>query len=102
MSEINEIKKFYKGQTVKLTGRFFNNKEQPVDPTTVLFKLRSPSGVITSYVHGTDAELFQDLVGVYHVDVDVNESGTWFYRFYTTDAVKGAAETEFVVRRSQF
>ena len=100
MSE--EIPTFDIGDMVRCSGQFTDANGVLIDPAVVRFKVKSPSNVVTSYLYGTNSQLVKLAVGKYYVDVSVAEAGTWFYRFYSTGTNQAAAETEFVVARSQF
>lgn len=52
---------------------FKNANEVVTDPTVVTFKQRTPSGVETTYVYGTDAEVVRYSAGNFHVDVLLTE-----------------------------
>ena len=90
------------GDLVRCTGTFTNAAGNAIDPTTVTFKVRDPPLNETEYVYGDDAEVVKDGVGVYHVDVSVDESGRWRYRWESTGTGQAAGEAEFSVRRSGF
>jgi len=90
------------GNLVHCYGAFKNCDAEGIDPSNVYFKFKEPSGEITTYTYGTDAALVRDSIGDYHVDVDVDEAGTWYYRFYSTGTGQAAAESNFVVRASEF
>lgn len=72
------------------------------DPTTVTFKYKKPDGTIVTLVYGTDVSLVKASTGIYYVDVDIDASGQWFYRFEGTGTVKAASESKFTVRVSEF
>lgn len=91
-----------KGDEVRCTGTFTDANESAVDPDAVTFKVRDPSGNITSYIYGTDSELVKSATGIYYVDVDVDESGYWRYRFESTGSGQAAGENEFNVKTSGF
>jgi len=93
---------FDKGDLVRCTGTFTNGAGAGVDPTAVLFKVKMPGGTITTYTYGTGAEVVRDSTGVYHVDVDANAAGEWYYRFYSTGTGQAAEEARFSVDGSEF
>ena len=74
----------------------------PTDPTGVTMKYRLGTGSATTLVYGTDAGLVKDSTGGYHVDVDVDGDGTWYYRFAGTGAIQAAVEGSFVARATNF
>ena len=73
-----------KGDLVRCTGTFTNSDGDAVDPAAILFKVKDPSGNVTSYTYGVDDDLVKLTAGVYYVDVDADEVGEWWYRFYST------------------
>jgi len=72
------------------------------NPTIIRCKVRTPGGVVTTSVYGTDAALVRDSTGVYHLDLSVTTSGTYTYRWEGTGAAQAAEETTLLVRRSAF
>lgn len=90
-----------KGDLVRVTAAFTNAAGTATDPTTVVCKVRSPSG-ITTYTYGTDAELVKDSTGNYHLDINITADGQWWYRWEGTGAVQQAGEGSFTVARSAF
>jgi hypothetical protein len=46
--------------------------------------------------------LLRTQTGNYHVDVNADESGTWFYRFESTGTGQAADEGTFEVSESHF
>lgn len=87
------------GDRVELRGAFTNQASAPTNPTAVTCKVRTPSGVVTTYTGG---DLTNPEVGVFTRLIDITESGAWWYRFSGTGAVIAAEETSFDVTRSQF
>lgn len=89
--------------TVPIAVNFQDLNGTDVDPTTVTFKLYSPSGTTTTYVYGTDAELVRLNTGDYYADVVPDESGRWFYRWSSTGTGTAIArEGSFIVEASVF
>ena len=73
-----------------------------LDPTPHLFSYKTPAGVTTILTYGVDGALVKDSVGDYHVDLDANATGTWWFRWYSTGTGQSADEGAFNVRGSQF
>lgn len=90
------------GQLVRCYGAFKDANGDNLDPTNVYFKFQDPSANETAYTYGTDAALVKDTTGDYHVDIDVDETGTWYYRFYSTGTGQAAAETNFIAKATEF
>lgn len=89
------------GDLVRCTGTFATG-DTNVNPGAIFFKVKTPSGVVTTYTYGTDVELVRDSTGVYHVDVDATEWGDYTYRFWSTGVGQAASEGQFWVRRTLF
>lgn len=86
------------GALVRTRGVFKNAAGTAVDPDAVQFKVRTPSGVITTYNYVTDAQLVRVSTGSYYVDVSASEPGTYRYRFSSTGTGQAADEWEFSVQ----
>ncbi len=76
--------KTYVNDTITININFQNDAGTDVDPTTVTFKTRSPCGVETSYVYGTDAEITKSSVGDYTATIIPTEPGRWYFRWVST------------------
>ena len=87
------------GDSVRCTGTWTTAAGAAVDPTTVTFIYEDPSGNTTTLIYDTDAEVIKSDTGIYYVDVDADESGTWQTRWESTGTGKAAGEDEFFVRR---
>jgi hypothetical protein len=72
-----------------------------VDPTTVRFRFETPSNVETTLTY-PDASLTKTSTGKYQAAIDLNESGTWGFRWETAGTYKGADEFTRDVAASQF
>lgn len=72
-----------------------------VDPDVVKLSVKSPDDVVTTYVYLTDAEIVKDAVGEYHADIDVDQAGDWFYRWWSTGDGQAAEEKRFKVRAAE-
>lgn len=90
------------GDEVRVTGTFTDADGNVQDPTALTFKFTDPSGNTVTYTYGTDAELVKSGTGVYYVDIDIDESGTWWFRFAATGAGRAADEAYFLVEESRF
>ena len=89
------------GDLVRCTGTFTDAAGAAVDPTTVAFKVKDPSANTTTYTYGVDAELVQQAAGIYYLDVSIDETGDWWYRFESTGTGQAGGEDNFYVRPSQ-
>ncbi len=72
------------------------------DPTTLKFNYKKPSGSVTTYVLGSDAQLVKTSTGVYYVNITTDEVGKYFFRFQSTGVAAGAGESDFAVETSNF
>jgi len=83
------------GQRVRLSAAF-SVDGSAVDPTLATFRVKTPSGAVSSL------PVTRDGVGAYHADVDVTEAGTWYWRAEGTGAAQAAGESAFVGKHSEF
>lgn len=92
---------YIEGDLIRVTAKF---KVGTVltDPTTVKVKVKNPAGTITTKTYLTDAEVVKDSAGIYHYDITLNASGSWWYRWESTGAAAGAREYRVQVRPSEF
>lgn len=72
-----------------------------LDPDVVSVSIRDPDGTVTTYVYGTDDEVVKDGTGSYHMDVDADTAGVWFYRWFSTGDGQAAEERSFIVRPAE-
>lgn len=95
--------KYYVNSPLRLTVNFQDDDGDDTDPTTVLIKVMSPSGVETSYTYLTDDEVQQVDAGDYTADITPDEAGRWRYRWETTGSGTTLAEEgDFLVQYSAF
>lgn len=87
------------GQKVQCTV-VFTVSNVATDPTTVIAKVKDPSGNTTTYTYGTDVELVKDSIGNYRIDVTADEAGEWFFRFEGTGTCVAVEESSFRSRSS--
>jgi hypothetical protein len=93
---------YEKGDLVRVTGTWTDTDGSAVDPSAVFTSYTDPSNVQVDLEYGVDAALKKSGTGIYYVDVDADETGTWYYRFYSTGTGQAANETFFDVRPSEF
>ena len=91
-----------KGDLIRVTGTFTTAAGAAINPDVVRFIVRSPLGVETSYLYGTDVELVRSATGIYYVDVSADVEGTWYYRYYSTGSGQAAGEGSFTVAFGAF
>lgn len=88
------------GDVVSLEGAFTNQSGNAVDPGQVGFKIKSPTGTITTYTYPADAQIIRDSTGNYHVNWEPDRAGIWVWRFEGLVSNKAAEEQTFIVRAS--
>ena len=90
------------GNLVKSKATFRNPETKaPLDPTTVSVSVKDPSGNVDTYLFGTDAEVVQSAVGVYYINVDADEAGSFYVRWFSTGTGQAGKERRFTVRHAQ-
>jgi hypothetical protein len=90
--------RLYPGSPIRLTTIFTNSADTEIDPTTVSFRLFTPSRsefTGSPFVYGTDDEVGKSSTGNYYADVTPDESGRWYYRWESTGSGTTIAEEGF-------
>lgn len=96
--ELQEFNSYDFGDLVYVKGEFTDKDTgDPLDPTTISITVRSPSGVITTYLYLTDSEVVRDSTGIYHAAIDATESGMWYYRWWSTGSGQASDEQRYEV-----
>lgn len=90
------------GKRVRSSVVFRDVAGAATDPSTVVFKVRTPSGSETTYTYGVDAAVVKDATGTYHVDVTLTAAKRWSFRWNGTGALIAASETSIEVEPSAF
>ena len=88
------------GDLVQVEGTFTDADDVATDPNVVRCKYKDPSGNET-----TDSSPTKSATGVYYSNIEVDEAGTWYYRFEgesSGGSNQGAEEAYFHVRKSEF
>lgn len=91
---------YHVGSQVKCQGTFTDSNGDNTDPTTVVFKYRTPGGTTTSYTYLTDAEVVKSATGVYYVLVSITSAGVWWYEFSSTGTGQAASEAYLEAKES--
>lgn len=86
------------GDKVRIACKFTDVDDVETNPTVTVFKFTDPSGNTITYTYDTDDELERDSTGNFHVDITIDEPGTWYYRWIGTGTVVAAEEGSFYVR----
>lgn len=79
----------------------------PTDPTTLIVRVKDPSGTVTVVTENTPAAPTLPIVrvsaGVFkHNGIALNDAGYWFVRFEGTGAAAATEEAEAIVDPSEF
>jgi hypothetical protein len=58
-----------------------------VDPDVVTIKTKNPANVVVTHTYGeAGGKMIRDTIGDYHLLVNGDVSGTWYYRIFGVDA----------------
>jgi len=79
---------FQVGDLVRVTGTWTDENGIAYGPNTVLGQYKDPSGNVSDLVVPT--HISNPSTGVYTYDIDVDEAGTWLYRFYGQSGTGGS------------
>lgn len=60
-----------------------------VDPDTLTFKYKEPSGAVTTLVYGTDPEVVRESLGIFYVDHQCLAGGSWAGQWLSTGPAGG-------------
>jgi hypothetical protein len=75
----------------------------PATPSTVMFLLMNPSGIVATYQFGVaGASILQVGSAAYARDFTLTQAGSWFYRWEGTGMVQAADEWSVIAARSRF
>jgi len=88
------------GAVVQVSLSIKNMTNVLADPSAIRFLVKLPDSSVVTYVYGVAAEFVKDSVGNYHIDLVMNQSGTWVYRWETDSPNGGADEGVVKVNKS--
>ena len=89
------------GAVIRLSANFKTNNTNS-DPTTVSVTVKTPLGVKTTLVYGTDQAVVRDSIGNYYYNYAPAIEGRYAFRWSGTGNNIGANETTFDVSESLF
>lgn len=90
------------GDQVRLTATFTDTASAPSDPSEVTLRHRDPAGNVAAEIYnGGAGNVVRDGAGAYHLDLDIDEAGRWYWRAEGTVTPRAAGERSFEVRASQ-
>lgn len=93
---MSNVKSYDVGKIIRCKGTFKNESDALHDPTDVYFELTKPDNTVVTYHYGVDAQVVRDSLGKYHVLVDGNVPGYWYYKFYATGTGQASDSGSFV------
>jgi len=88
------------GDSVRLKATF-TVSEVNTDPTTITLKVKTPSGVTTSYTYA-GGQVTKQETGIYYKDINLDDDGMWYYRWEGTGTVIASEEHSLKVDPSEF
>lgn len=86
------------GDLVRLVGTLNNAAGAALDPSTLVVKVKAPSGTTTTYTFGSSAFPIRTGLGTFYVDVTPSEPGEHDYKFASSGTGQAVDEGTFVVR----
>ena len=89
------------GDSTRLSNDFKDVDGVLTDPTTIVLKVKDPSGTTDVYTYAS-AQVERDATGQYHRDIAIDEPGTWHWRWEGAGAIVAVDEDFFYVTRSAF
>lgn len=91
--------------TTQIVTAAFEQGGVPADPETVVAKVLSPRGTLSTYTYGSDVDLTKLAVGSYQIMFTPDTGGRWVIRWEGTfDGAYGSVVTEddMIVQLSPF
>ncbi len=88
------------GALVRITGTLTTAAGAPIDPTTLVAKVKAPDATTTTYTYGTTEFPIKSGSGVYYVDVTPTQVGEYWYQFLSTGTGQAMDEGFFRVKAS--
>ena len=83
---------YSRGDTAQVRVTVKNTSGALADPSTLVARVKAPSGTVTVYTYGDSAQWVKTGTGKYTLDIDITESGTWNYRIESSGANTKAAK----------
>jgi len=74
----------------------------PTDPTSVVLRLRKPTGSLLAYTFGAGPSIVRTGPGVYHCDLLEYLRGQWFLQWEGTGTVPVWVEDTFTLNAKQY
>lgn len=93
---------FALGQKIRITATFKDENGAEADPSAVYCQIKDEAGTVTSYQYTVDPEVVKDNTGIYHLDVDLDAVGWWYWRWYSTGNYQAANEGRIRCQESEF
>lgn len=86
------------GDKIDLTAVVTDKNGNTVDPTTIVWKVKHPSGTVDTYNYPAGSEITRTSQGNFKLQVAPDQSGEWVHQWRSTGAQAGGEGT-FYVRR---
>jgi hypothetical protein len=98
---MREPKQYDQGQVVRVLAHFKNPATGVfINPATVKFKIKDPTGTASEYEFNVGLEITQESTGKFYVDINADKPGFWYYRFWSEGSGIAAYQGVFRVRTS--
>lgn len=87
-----------RGDLVHLAATFLGSANVAADASSIYLLLIDPSGSRATHKYGlTPSQIVRAATGAYFLDLDVEISGWWGYRWEATGGIQTASESRFEV-----
>lgn len=85
----------------RLSVQFQTIDGDPLDPSVITFTMKKPGSQPVSYTYGGSPPLIMRTgIGAYYIDVNLDVSGIWRYKWTGAGALVAAEEGSIFVRAS--
>ena len=92
MSWTRQTSRYDVGDKPRVTCTFTDvDTSSQVDPGKVYCEVTNPDNTKTTYEYGVGTEIVRDSIGVYHIDVYLDQAGRWTVRWYSKQSAEAAS-----------
>lgn len=88
------------GDLIDLTAAVTDANGAAVDPTTIVWKVRGPSGNVSTYNYPSGGDITRTSLGNFKLQVSLDQPGEWIHQWRSTGAQAGG-EGKFYARRPE-
>lgn len=102
---MSDVKTFQIGDTVTMSGVFYDTANALTDTVKPVFMYKNPAGAVTSGVYSVDASVVREAAGKFYMTAYIptgsaSAAGVWYYWVGSISGVKMASHGRWNVEKS--